>query len=442
MEGLTTSASVTIENSAPCRKKLRVEVDAERVAGARAEILREFRRHATIPGFRPGKAPEPMVEKRYAQEIDEELRKRIIPDTYREVLAEKKLHTVGYPQVETVDYKPGRPLVYTAAVDTAPEFKLPEYKGITVKKKETPVSDDEVNKTIDTLRDQQAEFVNVEGRALRTNDFAVLSYSGVADGKPIAELAPEAKTLGEHKDFWLFISSDSFLPGFCDQLLGAQPGEKRQVLVNFPADFPQKPLAGRKATYFVDVTAIKEKKLPELSDEFAKKIGTESLDKLKEEIRKSLMAEHESQANADLRKQIVDQLLNRVEFELPESLVTQETRSIVYDLVRENTMRGISKEKLEEKKDEIFGFATQGARERLRASFVLDAIARAEGIKVEETEIEQRIAQLAQRYRVTPAKLKAQLTERDGFGEIEEQLLVGKTLDFLLANATVEATKP
>ena len=159
--------SVTIEDSAPCRKKLRVEVDAERVAGARAEIVREFRKHATIPGFRPGKAPEPMVEKRFGQAIDEELRKRIIPDTYREALAEKDLHVVGYPQVEAVEYQPGRPLVYTAAVDTAPEFKLPEYKGIAVKKRDVPVSGDEVTKTIDALRDQQAEFVNVEGRALR-----------------------------------------------------------------------------------------------------------------------------------------------------------------------------------------------------------------------------------------------------------------------------------
>ena len=433
--------SVTIESTAPCRKKLRVEVDAERVAGARAEILREFRKHATIPGFRPGKAPEPMVEKRYAQEIDEELRKRIIPDTYREALAEKKLNVVGYPQVEAVEYQPGRPLVYTAAVDTAPEFNLPVYKGIAVKKKEEPISDDEVNKTIEALRDQQAEFVNVEGRALRTNDFAVLNYTGVADGKSIAELVPDAKTLGEHKDFWLLITSDSFLPGFCDQLLGAQVGEKRQVMINFPADFPQKPLAEKKATYFVDVTAIKEKKLPELTNEFAKKIGVESLDKLKEQIRKSLATERESQARADLRKQIVDQLLGKVDFELPESLVKQETRGIVYDLVRENAARGVTKQVLEEKKDEIFGFATESAKERLRVSFILGAIAQAEGIKVEEVEVEQRIAQLAQRYRVTPEKLKAQLTERDGFGEIEEQLLVGKTLDFLLANANVEPAK-
>jgi trigger factor len=433
--------SVTIEKTAPCRRKLRVEVAATRVAGTRSEILQEFRRQVTIPGFRPGKAPEPMVEKKFAKEIDDEIRKRLIPDSYREAVADQKLRVVGYPEVESVDYQPGRPLVYTAVVDTAPEFTLPDYKGIPVTKREKPISEDETTKTLDSLRDQQAEFVTVEGRALRSGDFAVLNYSAVADGKPIAELAPETKTLGENKDFWLLISSDSFLPGFCDQLLGAQVGEKRQVLLTFPADFPQKALAGRKATYFVDVVAIKEKKFPELTDEFAKKIGADNVEKLKETIRQSLATEHEAQTNAELRKQIVDELLGRVDFELPESMVTQETRSIIYDVVRENSQRGISKEALEQKKDEIYGYATKSAKERLKTSFILDAIAQAEKITVEESEMEARIAALAQRYRMTPAKLKAQLDEKGGLGEIEEQLLVGKTLDFLLANAKVNITK-
>lgn len=431
--------TITIEDTAPCRKTMRVEVDAVRVAGARAEILQEFRRVATIPGFRPGKAPEPMVEKRYAQEIDEELRKRIIPDTYREALNEKKLRVVGYPQVESVEYKPGQPLVYKAAVDIAPEFKLPEYKGIALKKKESPVQEKEIEDALNSLREQQADFVAVEARGLRTGDFAVVNYTGTAEGKPIAELAPDTKTLGENKDFWLLVESDSFLPGFCDQLLGAQPGEKRQVQIDFAADFPQKALAGRKATYFVDVTAIKEKKLSEVNDDFAKKVGVESVEKLREEIRKSLVAEREREANAELRRQIVDHLLGKTNFELPESLVAQETRSIIYDLVRENTMRGVTKEQLEQKKDELFGYAAQSAKNRLRSSFVLDAIAQVEQFKVEQHEVDERIAQLAQRNRIPADKLKAQLTERGGLGEIEEQILVGKTLDFLLANAKVEA---
>ncbi|MEI6083009.1 MAG: trigger factor [Verrucomicrobiota bacterium] len=432
---------VTIENVAPCRQKLRIEVDAAKVAGVRAELLQEFRKQANIPGFRLGKAPEPMVEKRYAKQLDDEVRQRVIPDGYREAVAEQKLRVVGQPQIEAVDYLPGKPLVFTAAVDTAPDFKLPEYKGIAVTKKDQPVADEEITKTIDSLREQQADFTDVTGRGVQTGDFAIINYTGVCDGKPISELAADAKTLGEHKDFWLLIAADSFLPGFGEQLVGTVVGEKKQVLIDFAADFAVAPLAGKKATYFVDVTAIKEKKLPELTDEFAKKIGADTVAKLTSEVRKGLEAERENASKGEVRKQIVEHLLSKVEFDLPKSLVEQETRSIVYELVQENSRRGVPKESLEQKKDEIMGFASQNAVERIRTSFILDAIAQAEKITVTEAEMEERLASLAARYRVTPDKLKAQLDERGGLGEIEEQILVGKTLDFLIANAKVETLK-
>jgi len=431
--------AVTIEDAAPCRKKLRVEIAAERVAGTRAEIVQEFRKAASIPGFRPGKAPEPMVEKRYAGEIDTELRKRLIPESYREVLHEQHLHAVGYPQIENVEYKPGLPLVYSVTIDTAPEFALPDYKGIPVRKMAITVAPEDVDKALDTLRDQQADFVAVEGRAVRSGDFAVVNYTGIVDGKPIGELVAEAKGLGENKDFWLLISSESFLPGFCDQLIGAAAGEKRQVFVDFPKDFPQPPLAGKKATFFVDVVALKEKKLPELNDEFAKKLGAKDLAQLKEDVLHDLESNVEQRLDSDLRRQVIEYLLARVECELPESLVQAETRSIVYDVVRENSLRGATKEQLETKKNEIFGFATQSAKDRLRTSFILDAIATAEKIKVEKAEVDERVARLAQRSRTTPARLKVQLSEKGGLDEIEEQILVSKTLDFLVDNAKVEA---
>jgi trigger factor len=428
----------TIEILGPCKKRLRVEVTAERVAGTRAEVLREIKQAASIPGFRPGKAPEPLVEKRYAGEIADEVRKHLIPEAYREAITDLKLHVVGPPHVEEVKGETGQGLVFTAVVDTAPDFKLPEYKGIALKRKETPVKDEDVTQALTHLRDQGAAFEEVTGRGIQNGDFAVVTYSAVVDGKPVSELSPEAKTLGENKDFWLLVQPDSFLPKFCDQLLGATPGEKRQVLVDFPADFPQALLAGKKATYFVDVTGLREKKLPELNDEFAKKNGAETVAKLQESVRKYLEHERKNEAESDLRNQVVNHLLGKVEFELPESLVQAETRHVVYDLVRENTMRGATKEQLAEKKDEIFGFAQQTARERLKSSFILEAIAEAEKITVAPKDVDERIAQMAVRYRVTPQRMRAQLEEKDSLGEIEEQLLIGKALDFLVANATVE----
>jgi len=430
--------TVTVEDAAPCRKKLSVEVDPDRVATTRSEIIQEFRKVATVPGFRPGKAPKPIVEKRYADAIDQEIRKRLIPDTYREVLSEKKLRVVGNPQVDSVELNPKGSLSYIALVDTAPEFQLPEYKGIEVEKKAVTVNDEDIQKTLDSIREQQAEFISVEGRNLQMGDFAIVNYSGVVDGKPIIDVVPDAKTLGEQKDFWLLMGSDTFLPGFCDQLKGAQLGEKKQIQIDFPKDFHHASLAGRKATYFVDITAIKEKKLPELTDEIAKRLGTDNIEKLKEKIREGITVERENESNSAVRNKIIESLLSRVSFELPESLLEHETRNIVYDLVRENSQRGVSKDQLEEKKDEILGFASKNAKERLRMSFILGSIAQQEKITVDKEDMEERIQQMSQKYRIAPDKLKAQLAEKDALGEIEEQILVGKTIDFLVANAKVK----
>ncbi len=432
---------VTIETIGSCRKSLRIEVPAERVEGMRAELVREFGKEARIPGFRPGHAPEPVIERRFAKEIDEELQRRLVPESYREALAENQLRAVGNPQVRALHCQRGQPLTFTAEVDVAPDFTLPDYKGLPVKRHEQPVTDEDVNEMLDSLRDQQAEFVDVIGRGVQINDFAVLDYTGIVDGKPISELAPEAKVLGENKGFWMLIGPDSFLPRFCDQLLGARVGEQRQVLVDIPADFPEKTLAGKRATYFVTVTGLKEKNLPEANDAFAKKVGMESLVKLREEIRQQLLRKRETEANSEVRRQILDQLLAKVSFDLPESLVQQETRSIIYDVVRENSLRGVTKQQLEDQKEEIFGQAVASAKDRLRVSFILDAIAEQEGIKVEEREINERIAQMAQRHGVTPQRLRAQLVEQDGLEEVAEQVRVTKTLDFLVAQANVETAK-
>lgn len=431
----------TVEAVGPCRKKLRVEVATEQVAGTRQEVLKEIRKAARIPGFRPGFAPEAMVASRYAREIEDELRRRVIPEHYRMALREQQLKVVGYPQIEEVQYQPGQPFRFVAEVDTAPEFALGEYKGIPVKKRGVVVNEEDVARMLETLRDQQADFVTVEGRPLAMGDFAVIHYRGEVEGRPITELAPAAGTLGENKDFWIRCEPDAFLKGFCEQLIGARPGEQRHVRVDLPAELAPPALAGKTATYVVDLQAIKEKKLPELNDEFARKVGAESLAQLQEDLRKGMMAEREAEVASELRQQVMTHLLGRISFDLPESLVAQETRSIVYDVVRENTMRGASKEQLEEKKDEIYGFAQKSARDRLRSSFILDAIAEKENITVTAEEMERRIAVMAQRYRTTPAKLKAQLAEKDALGEVEEQVRVSKTLDFLVANATVETVK-
>ncbi|MDW8343857.1 MAG: trigger factor [Verrucomicrobiae bacterium] len=429
----------TVEELGPCRKRLRVEVPAERVDAVRKEVLQQIRRHAQIPGFRAGHAPEAMVIKRYASVITEEVQRKLFPDEYARALKETALKPVGLPKLDAPPYQPGQPWVFTAEVETEPVFELGEYKGIPVKKKVATVQEQEVESMLQGLREQQAEFVPITNRALAMEDFVRVNYTGTAEGSALMNLPADLRRFAEGNNVWLRMAADEFVPGFCEQLVGAMCGEKRQVQVDFPANFPP-PLSGKKATYFVEVVEIRERRLPALDDAFAKQQGAENLAQLRERVREALQQSLAREIENDMRQQIVTNLLDRITFDLPESLVAQETREIVYDVVRENTLRGATKEQLEAQKDKIFGYAFKNAQDRVRLTFILDAIAERENITVTPEELDQRVAELARRERVAPQRLRMELEKQGRLAEIEDHLRVRKTLDFLLANATVETT--
>jgi trigger factor len=419
--------NVKVEQVAACRKALHIEVPAEILADEKRKIVAEFQKSARIPGFRPGKAPASVVEKRFEKDIDEETKRQVIPRVFQQALAEQKINAVGFPAIEKVEHAAGASLKFTALVDVAPEFELPNFDKISVTTEPVTVSDDEIENTLKLIQEQHAEFVDVTGRALAMGDFAVISYSGAMDGKPIAE----------RKDFWLWMQPDAFLPAFCEQLVGATVGEKRQVLVNFPADFAQKELAGRNATYFVTVSAVKEKKLPPVDDKLAAAVGLKTSAELRDEVKKSLESQRKERAVVAQKQQIAQYLLENAKFELPPSMLEHETRHAVYDIVQENAMRGVPKEAIAEKRDEIFGHAAKTAEERLRLSFILQKIAEKEKIEVTEKEVRERIARLAQQYQTTPERLADELEKRDQLHQIEEQILAAKTLDFILSRATI-----
>lgn len=430
--------TVTIEDAGPCRKLMKVEVDAGEVAQQLESTTREIQKLARIPGFRPGHAPKPIIEKRFAKEIQAEVRRKTIPESYRQAVSDNKLHVVTMPQIDKVELAKDQPLRYEAKLEVAPEFQLPEYKGIQVKKKSAEVTEEDVTKMIDMLREQRAEFADVTERPLAMGDFAVIRYSAVCEGKPLGESAPNAKLPAEDKDFWLMMDEDSVGPGFCQQLVGKNIGERAQVLVDYPAEFAQAELAGKKVTFFVEVKGIKEKKLPPVDDALAKTFNEESIDSFKAKIKEDVAKQKELSASSEVRNQIVEHLLKSTQFDRPPQLLAEETRGVVYDRVRENMMRGVTKEDIDSKKDEILGFASRSAADRVRAAFILSRIADEEKIKVDKKEIDERIEQMAARYQMPVAKLRAKLEERGGTLEIEEQILRSKTLDFLEASAKVE----
>ncbi len=433
--------NVTIENLGPCKKLARFEVPAPAVDQAFVEVTKEFCKHAAMPGFRPGKAPQAMVVKQHAEGIATEVKRKLIGSSYRQAVQEHHLDVVGSPDVEEVQFAQGQPLIFTATMETSPEFELPEYRGLPARRERRTVSEEDMAHALEALQSQAAKFETV-ARAIAEGDYAVVNYTGTCEGKPILETAPAARGLNEHKDFWVEVKPDSFIPGFAMQLIGAQAGEQRTVTVEFPADFVTPQLAGKKGDYAVTVVEVKQRQLPELNDAFAATYGTETLDKLREGVRQDLQNELNTKNKREVRGQIVRALLDRVQFDLPDVIVQQETRNFVYEIVSENQQRGVASEVIEQQKDQIYTAAAQNARERVKVAFLFQKIAAKEGIRAVPEEVNARVVVLAQSYKMAPAKFLKELEKRDGLSEIVQQIVHEKVIDFLEDNAKIEDAAP
>jgi trigger factor len=404
-------------------------------------IAKDYQKQAALPGFRPGKAPRDMVVKKYDAEIKDEAKRKLIGDSYRKAIDEQKISVVGYPDIEEVQFGRGQSLQFTATIETAPEFQLPEYKGLPATLEAKSVTDADVERALDLLRGQHASY-NTVARPLANGDIAVVNYSGTCDGKPITELAPTAKGLTEQKNFWVETTEGKFIPGFAAQLIGANAGDKRTVKVDFPADFVTKELQGKKGVYEVELVEVKEKVLPPIDDELAKKFGAENLDALKVGVRADLENELKYSRSKNLRGQIVKELLGKVNFDLPESAVAHETRNVVYDLVRQNTQRGIARELIEQQKDEIYSVAAVNAKERVKLAFLVGRIAQQEKIQASQEDVLKRAQQLAAMYQTPFEQFIKDLQKRNGVNELYEQVLHEKVLELLEKNASITESAP
>jgi len=433
--------NVSVENLAPCKKLVRVELDATAVNTAFDAVTKDYQKQAALPGFRPGKAPLPMVVKKYDAEIKDEAKRKLIGDAYRKAIDEQKLQVVGYPDIEEVQFGRGQSLQFTATIETAPDFQLPEYKGLPATLETKSVTDADVERALDLLRGQHANY-NTVARPLASGDIAVVNYTGTCEGKVITELAPTAKGLTEQKNFWVETTEGKFIPGFAEQLIGASASDKRTVNVEFPADFVTKELQGKKGVYEVELVEVKEKSLPTLDDELAKKFGAENLEALKVGVRADLENELKYLRSKNLRGQLVRALLGKVNFDLPESAVANETRNVVYDLVRQNTQRGIARELIENQKDEIYAMAAGNAKERVKLAFVVGRIAEQEKIQASQEDVIKRAQQLAMMYQTPFEQFIKDLQKRNGVNELYEQVLHEKVLELLEKNAIITESAP
>ena len=439
----TDSMKVEVEKHPGLVSKLQIELPPEDVAKEWDAIANSFARVAKIPGYRPGKAPRAVIDKRFRKEIQEELTKKLVSKSYHEAVEREQLRVASLTNIEDVQFGENKSMRFRATVVTAPEFELPDYKQIPVQVPDTKVSDVDVDEALDRLRDQSADFVDVPARGLEMGDFAVLDFDGSVESKPISEIAPQAsKNLYGGKKFWLHLAADNFLPKFCEQLIGQKPGETRLVIVHFPEDFMVKELAGKKADYAVTLRDIKEKVLPALDDAFATKlVPGKTLADLRQMIEHDIEHAKEHDAERAKESQIVKFLHEQTQFELPPALLQNETRRALAELVQQNRERGVTDEMLKEKEKELIDGAASLAAHRLKTNFILHRIAEREKIQVIKEDIDFRLKQEASRYDISPEKMRKELQQKDALDDVAEQILLGKTLDFLKVNVSVETVQ-
>jgi trigger factor len=432
--------NVEVENLPNCIASLHIELPPDFVTKEWNEVVKGFRQVARIPGFRPGKAPQNVVEAKFRKEIQEELTKKLVSETTREAIREKGLKVLSISEVDAVEFTPERSMRFTATLITSPEFELPEYKGISVKVPPSEITEQELEQSLQKLRERHATFSDVEGRLLEMDDFAVIDYAASLEGRPLLEVEPKApKMLAGGTDFWIKLDENTFLKGFSDQLVGMQTGETRTFELTTPDDYGVAELAKRVLEFNVTLKGIKSMQLPDLTDEFAAQVAQGlTVEKLKEALQEQLVAEKEQRLQTLKHNQIVHYLASHVECELPQSYVKDETRRIMSEIVQHNQMRGISEDVLRENQKDIISAASRNARERLKANFILSRIAEKEGIEVKPQELRARVQILANQYRVKFEKMMTELEEKRAIGQVREEVLIGKVLDFLTSNATVE----
>ncbi len=432
----------TVENISDTRKTVTVSVTAEETAQLGKEVLAAFSRQANLPGFRPGKAPVDMVQKRYAKDIADELNSRVTSKAYDYMVKESKLDVYSLINVDGAAFTAGNAGDVKLTVDVRPEFALPEYKGIEVSSQSEDVADDEVEKAISEIRNQRAEYKPVE-RAAKAGDYVRLSYEGKVDGKLVSEIAPDRPILGTQSSTWEEAAAPEGVPGVravVDGIVGMKAGDKKAVSETFAKDFDVKELAGKTAQYDVEVKEVREKVLPAMDEAFLKSMGADSAEKLNEIVKKDI-ANGKAQKNRQAkREQVIEALQAKVDFALPESAVESETQDILRNFMEDQMRHGVKEEEFEQRKEELFAQATEAAKKRVKLNLILAAIAQKEGVKVENADIQQRIIQEAIMTRQKPeAIVKALQADRSLLANLQRSLLLAKTLELVIDQSAAKA---
>lgn len=415
--------------------KLTFEVSAEDFEKAIDEVYKKNKSKFNIPGFRKGKAPKAVVIKYYTKAVfyDDALNS-VLPGAYEEALKESGLDVVARPEFDVEEIKEGEPVVFTALVTTRPEVKLGEYKGIKVPKIDYNVSDEDVDKDIEATQKRNARLVSVDDRAVENGDIAVIDFEGFVDGTAFEG--------GKGEDYELEIGSNTFIPGFEDQLIGANVNDLVDVNVTFPEEYHAEELKGKEAVFKVTVKEIKVRELPELDDDFASEVSDfDTMDEYRADVRAKLEEKAKEKAETETHNAVVDKAIENAEFEVPAAMIDNQVDNMIRDFATRLSYQGMNLEmylKYTGQDLEAMKAAYRPAAEKqVNAGLVLDAIAAAEGIEPTPEEVEMNLVDMAKKYNMELDKLKELISDAEMEG-IKKEMVISKTIEMLANNAIVE----
>jgi len=417
-------------SEASCRRELELEIPTEEVSKKIESVAKEFARVANVPGFRRGKAPVSLIRRRFADEIKGEVLQTLVPERVEKAVAEQKLTPVSQPHVEKLDFHEGQPLKFLAVFEVLPEFQLGDYKNLALEMPMMDITEEDVAKTLEEMRERAAAFAPVEGRAIEDGDFAQVKLLGTPEGggEPL-----RAESVLCH------IGAEETMEPFNTNLKRAKTGEHKNFDVDYPADYPDAKLAGKKYHYEVEVLGIKTKKLPELTDEFAKDVSdAATLEELKKKVREGLEHQRDHRHKELLHEKVLAEIVKLHDFPVPESLVEQQMDVRLERVVRSLAAQGVDPRAVNVDWVALRRRQGERARDDVKAELIVDRIATAEKIDVTEDEVAHELEHMAGHSNESAESLRARLTKQGTLDRIKAKLRSDKTLDWLAQQATIK----
>lgn len=425
---------VTLENEKENVVKLNITIPAKEAVDAYNKAVAKISQYVNIDGFRRGKAPRAVVERHVGTErIKQEAIETLMPSAINKAVADNNLDLIAQPYITDYTFNIGEDLTVVAKAELRPEVTLGQYKGLNIEVKDSPVEADGVQKSIDRLLEQHSTQETVIDRPTKDSDIAVIDFDGYSNGEKIQG--------GEAKNYPLDLAHSNFIPGFAEQIVGKGLGEEFEINVTFPAEYHDEKLKGQPATFKIKINEIKERKLPELNDEFAQKVGSfKTVDDLKADIQSYLDSQREKTNKQNSEAEVFKAVVDAAKVEIPQSMIDREAQSLREEYKQRLALQGIDWESLvkAQGQDELLKTLSEDALVRIKNSLVIDKIAKDENIKLDQKDLSAKFAELGMAYGLKPQDLLKQLGQNpEAIASISQQVMNDKVKEFLMQNNTV-----